>query len=136
MAKHTALARPNVIVVNSGPKRRGGFSRRRARAVGRVARRGARRIGKAALPVTAIALGGVVVGYAQSQGLLDKLPAIGGSKMLTLGLAGFAATRFIRNQHVRMAGLAALAAAAVDFGRVQGGGTSGFEDDDGTSGTW
>lgn len=136
MAKHsTALARPSVIVMNA-PKRRGGFSRRRARAVGRVARRGIRRAGRAALPTTALALGGIVVGYAQSQGLFDKVPTVMGSKMATIGLLGYAATRFVRNNHVRMAGLAALCAAAVDFGRVQGGGTSGYDDAEDVSGTW
>jgi hypothetical protein len=82
-----------------------------------------------------IALGGVAVGYLQAQGWLDKIPTIGGSKMMTLGLVGYAATRFVRNNHVRMAGFAALAAAAVDFGRVQGGGTSGW-DDDGNTGAY
>ena len=48
--------------------------------------------------------------------------------MLTLGIAGYAATRFFKNPSVRQAGLAALAAACFDFGKVQAGGTSGFED--------
>jgi hypothetical protein len=74
-----------------------------------------------------IALGGLAVGYLDGKGFLDKLPQIGGSKIVTLGLAGYAATRFFKNQHIRQAGLAALAAAAFDFGRVQGGGTSGFD---------
>lgn len=42
--------------------------------------------------------------------------------MTTLGLAGWAAMRFVRNKYVRAAGLAAVATAAFDFGRVQGGG--------------
>lgn len=80
------------------------------------------------MPTVGIALGGAVVGYLQGSGRLDSLPEIGGSKMVTLGLAGYAATRFVRNPHVRAAGLAALAAAAFDFGRVQGGGgTHGAE---------
>lgn len=75
-----------------------------------------------------VTLGALVVGYAQGKGFLDKLPQIGGSKVLTLGLVGYAATRFIKNPSVRQAGLAALAAAAFDFGRVQAGSVSGFED--------
>lgn len=78
-----------------------------------------------ALPTVGITLGGAVVGYLQGSGRLDFLPEVGGSRMVTLGLAGYAATRFVRNPHVRAAGLAALAAAAFDFGRVQGGGTHG-----------
>lgn len=135
MAKHrfasrsTALApRPFVISV---PARSPSRARRVARHVGGGIRRGARHVrhhaGKA-MPTMAVALGGLAVGYLQGKGFLDKLPQIGGSKVLTLGLAGWAATRFIKNPTIRTAGLAALAAAAVDFGRVQGGGTSGFED--------
>lgn len=133
MARHrfarrsTALApRPVVITV---PSR--GRSRRVARRFGGAVRHHGRRAvhhGKKALPTMSIALGGLVVGYLQGKGFLDRLPQIGGSKVLTLGLAGWAATRFIKNPTIRTAGLAALAAAAVDFGRVQGGGTSGFED--------
>lgn len=81
-----------------------------------------------------VAVGALVVGYAQGKGFLDRLPQIGGSKVLTLGLAGYAATRFFKNPSVRQAGLAALAAACFDFGRVQAGGTSGFEDGTGDAG--
>jgi hypothetical protein len=77
------------------------------------------------MPTVGIALGGAVVGYLQGSGKLDFLPEVGGSRMVTLALAGYAATRFVRNPHVRAAGLAALAAGAFDFGRVQGGGTHG-----------
>lgn len=130
MARHRSVAlapRPVVVVAPRAP----GRVRRAARRVGGAVRRGARRVrhhGTKALPTMTIAVGGMVVGYLQGKGFLDKLPQIGGSKVLTLGLAGWAATRFIKNPHVRTAGLAALAAAAVDFGRVQAGGTSGFED--------
>jgi len=126
MAKTTSLARPSVILM-SPPRRRGGFARRAGTRIVRVARRAAPSA-RRAVPTVSIALGGAVVGYVYSKGFLDKLPQIGGSKMMTLGLAGWAATRFVKNQNVRMAGLAALAAAAFDFGRVQGGGTSGLED--------
>jgi len=53
------------------------------------------------------------------------LPEVGGSRMMTLGALGWAATRFTRNHHIRNAGLAALAIAAYDFGQAQGGGTRG-----------
>jgi hypothetical protein len=92
------------------------------------ARRGARRHGKAALPLMGLTVGGLAVGYLNQKGFLNKLPTIGGSRMMTLGLAGYAATRFTRNSTIRMAGLAALVVAAADFGRVQGGGTSGLDE--------
>ena len=139
MARHssrsTALARPVIVQV---PARSPGRVRRAARRIGGGVRRGARHVrhhGKKALPTMGIVVGGMVVGYLQGKGFLDKLPQIGGSKVITLGLAGYAATRFIKNPSVRTAGLAALAAAAVDFGRVQGGGTSGFEDVQGDAGS-
>lgn len=138
MARKLALVRrPPVIVVSQprAPLRRrvaGGFRR----AAGHVRRHGGRHA-RAALPVVGVAVGAVVMGYAQSKGLLDKLPQIGGSKVLTLGVIGYAATRFSKNPAIRQAGLAALAAAAFDFGRVQGGSTSGFEDvSDAGGGAW
>lgn len=134
MAKSRALARPNIIVV--GGPRRGGV-RRAARRVGGLARRGARRVGRAArghLPTTAIALGGAIAGYVDGRGMLSFLPAIGGSRMLTLGIAGYAATRLSRNATIRNAGVAAMAAAAFDFGRRQAGGSSGWESDGGDGG--
>jgi hypothetical protein len=97
--------------------------RRGARAIGYAARRGgalARRAGKAQLPAVGIALGGLIVGFADARGLFTSLPAIGGSRALTLGLAGYAVTRFIKNPTIRMAGVAAIAAAAFDFGKVHG----------------
>lgn len=122
MAKSLAFAGPRPIVINM-PKRRGAIRRAGSRAV-RVARRAAPHA-RRAMPTVGIALGGAVVGYLQGSGRLDSLPEVMGSKMVTLGLLGYAATRFVRNQHVRTAGVAALAAAAFDFGRVQGGGTHG-----------
>jgi len=124
-ARHTtALAtRPNVVVVRSG----GGGGRRRSggtRTV--VVRRAARRIGRGAarhgLPMTGLALGGALVGYAQSSGWFDALPELGGSKMLALGVAGYLATRMTHNKYVREAGAAAVAVAAFEFGREHGGG--------------
>lgn len=75
-----------------------------------------------------LGLAGAAVGYAQAKGYLDKLPTIGGSRALTIALAGYAATRFSTNAHIRMAGLAAIVAGGFDWGRVQGGGTSGLDD--------
>jgi hypothetical protein len=126
MAKTRSLAfAPRPIVISM--PRRGRVRRAAGRAVA-YARRGgghARR----ALPTVGIALGGAVAGYLTGSGKLDFLPEIGGSKMVTLGLVGYGATRMVRNAHVRAAGLAALAAAAFDWGRVQGGG--GTHGDDG-----
>lgn len=129
MAKHrsTALARPVIVQVPRAP----GRARRAARRVGAGVRHVARRSyhgGKKALPTMGIALGGLVAGYASGKGYLDKLPKIGGSSVVTLGIAGYAATRFLKNKFAREAGLACLAAAAFDFGKVQAGGTSGFDD--------
>jgi hypothetical protein len=65
-------------------------------------------------------MGGLVVGWLDSKGYLNKIPTIGNSRALTLGIAGYAATRFIKHPFVQTAGLAALAAAAFDFGKVHG----------------
>lgn len=62
------------------------------------------------------------------RGMLDKLPQIGGSKVLSLGIAGYIATRWSRNQYIRTAGFAAMTVAGYDWGRVQAGGTSGVDD--------
>lgn len=134
MARKLALVRssggggrPPVIVVSpprAPARRRIAHAFRRG---GHHVRRGARHAARA-LPVAGVAIGAVAMGYAQSKGLLDKLPQIGGSKVLTLGAIGYAATRFSKNHMIRNAGLAMLAAACFDFGRIQGGGTSGFED--------
>lgn len=86
----------------------------------RVAR-SARRAGKRALPTLAVAIGGAAVGYLDGRGTFDDLPQIGGlTHMGTVGLIGWAATRFVKDPRVRAAGLAALAAAMYDWGRAQG----------------
>lgn len=115
------------------PPRRSGRARRVVRVVGRGVRR-AGRAGVRSLPTTGVAVGALVVGYLQGKGFLDKLPQIGGSRVITLGIAGYAATRFSKNPSIRQAGLAALASALFDFGRVQAGGTSGFDDVNGDAG--
>lgn len=124
MAKSRALTRfaPRPIIVNV-PRRSGRLRRAGARVV-RVAR-SAGRHGRKALPSIGVAIGGLVVGYADGKGFLAQLPPIAGSRMITIGLAGFALTRFSRNQSLRAAGLAALGAAAYAVGKAQAGGTTG-----------
>jgi len=133
MAKH-ALVRhtaPRVIVM--APPRRGGRVRRAgARAVHHAKRFGRR--ARPALAPTALIIAAAGLGYAKQKGMLDKLPTIGGSKVLTMGLAGYAATRFVRNPTVRNIGTAMMLVAAFDFGRVQGGGTAGEEGEEGDDG--
>jgi len=70
----------------------------------------------------ALAIGGLIVGALDGRGILNKIPTIGGSRAVTLAIAGYAATRFIKNPFVRNAGLAAMAAAAYDYGKVHLGG--------------
>lgn len=127
----TALAPRAPIIVMAAPRRGGGRLRRAgARAVARVRHVGgyARKNAGRSAPTMGIALGAVAVGYLQGAGFLDKLPQIGGSATTTLGILGYAATRFVKNPMVRNAGLAALAAACFDFGRKQSGGASGLDD--------
>jgi len=75
-----------------------------------------------------VILGGAAVGYAQGKGYLDRLPPLMGSRMVSLGVAGWAVQRYMKNPHLRLAGFAALAAASFDWGRVQGGGASGWDE--------
>lgn len=133
MAKSRALTRfaPRPVVITM-PRPRGRIRRAASRVVHHVRRGGHH--AKRALPTVSIALTAAALGYAQSKGLLDKLPQIGGSKVISLGLFGYAATRFLRHPIARQAGMAALTVAAFDFGRVQAGGTSGFEDGTGDAG--
>lgn len=127
MAKSLARFSPRPIIVNV-PRSRGRLRRAGARAV-HYARRGGRAIGRAGkrFPSIPVAIGGLIVGYADGAGYLSKLPPIAGSRMVTLGLVGFAATRWMRNPSVRAAGLAALGAAAYAVGvsQAKGGGTAG-----------
>jgi hypothetical protein len=120
MAKN-ALARfaPRPIIIQA-PRRRS-----YGRALRRVGRR-ARRLGtRKSIPIVGLAIGGGAMGYLVGSGHLDFLPEIGGSRMVTLGIAGYMANRMSNNRYIKMAGLAALSAAAFDFGRAQGGGTHG-----------
>ena len=121
-ATSTALAtRPQLVVIRGGA---GGSRRRsrggRVRTVVRRAGRGARSHG---LPATGLALGGAIVGYAQGAGWFDALPALGGSKTLAMGVAGYFATRMTHNKYIREAGAAAIAVAAFEFGREHGSGS-------------
>lgn len=115
-----ALARPVIIRM---PSR----ARRAARRVVHVARRGGRAV-RRSLPTVGLALGGAAVGFLKGSGRLDFLPEVAGSKMVSLGIAGYAMTRLSRNQHIRSAGLAALIVAAYDFGNAQGGGVQGDDE--------
>jgi hypothetical protein len=88
---------------------------------GSLARRVAQnRLARASVAPISVAVGGALLGYLDGAGHLDAVPAIGGSRMVTIGLAGYAATRWSRNATVRAAGYAALAAAAYDYGRLSG----------------
>ncbi len=129
MAKHrrsNALMRAPASVIVM-PRRRGAL-RRAASHASHVVRRHAPQAAKRALPTVGVAVGAAVLGYAKEKGYLDKLPQLAGSSVVTLGLAGYLATRFVKNHYVREAGLAALAVAAFDFARVQAGGVSGIDD--------
>lgn len=140
-----APAAPTVVMVPS----RGGKVRRAARRAGAVAkavgRRGGRVAKEHAVPAMGMAIGGAIAGALDAKGLFNKLPAIGGSRAATLALTGYAATRFLKNKYVRMAGLAAIAVGAFDAVKshmIQAApkaqaapkGTSGHDDDSGHEG--
>jgi hypothetical protein len=84
---------------------------------------------RAAGPTGAMVLGALALGYGQSKGWLNKLPTVGGSRSLTIGLAGYAVTRLVRNPTARMVGTVAVIVGAFDYGRIQGGGKSSLEGD-------
>lgn len=128
MAKSHALTRfqPRPIIVNI-PKRRGRV-RRAARAVAHHGRRlGRRAVGQ--LPALGLGIAAAGVGYADASGWFDIIPKIGGKKALGVGIAGYALTRLTSNRWVRLGGYAMLMAGAYDFGKVQGGGASGWGDE-------
>jgi hypothetical protein len=121
MLRHAlALAprRPSAPVLVVAPRRGGKRLRRRAAGAARAVGRRAVKHGIQHAPAMSLAIGGLVVGALDGRGLLQKIPTIGGSRAMTLGIAGYLATRFIKNPFVRNAGLAALAAAAYDYGKV------------------
>jgi hypothetical protein len=104
------------VMVMSPPRR--GRVRRVAARVGGVAKRAGHRAGKVAashaVPAMGMALGGAIAGALDAKGIFNKLPAFGGSRALTLAAAGYVATRFSKNNTIRMAGLAAIAVGAFD----------------------
>jgi hypothetical protein len=127
MAKTSALTRfaPRPVIITM--PRRGGRLRRAARGVGRAARHVGRRVrhSRSLAPIS-LAVGGLAVGYADGKGFLDKLPPIAGSRMVTLGIAGFIAIRYLHSPMLKAAGYAALGAASYAVGNAQAkGGTSG-----------
>lgn len=73
-------------------------------------------------------LGALALGYAQAKGHLDKLPKLAGSVSVTMAVAGYFGATKVRTPWLRDVAFAALVAGAFDFGRVQGGGTSGLDD--------
>lgn len=75
-------------------------------------------------------LGSAGLGYAQAKGWLNKIPTIGGSRALSIGVAGYAVTRLTSNPTARMVGRVAMLVGAFDFGSKQGGGKSSLEGDD------
>ncbi len=112
-----ALARRPSFIMATPIKRRGG----RRRSAGRkLSRRGKSSAGVgSSSTVMTLAIGGLAVGFLDGKGYLAKLPTIAGSRAITLGAAGYAAVRFGTNKYLKAAGLAAMAAAAFDYGRVQ-----------------
>ena len=129
MAKRRTATKTRTIVKFAAPA--APARRRRKGAVKRFARIKARRFGRAARshsPALGIALGAGLLGFAEGKGYLDKLPSVAGSRAVSLGVAGFMATRLVSNPHVRTAGVAAMAAAAFDIGKSRAGGTSGLDD--------
>lgn len=130
MAHTRALARP--IIVNM--PRRAGRVRRVARRAAHVARRGVHHA-RSAAPTGGLLLAAGVLGYAKQKGYLKKIPVVGGSPNLTLGLAGYLARRYSGNAHIKNAGLAAMIVSAYSFGNQQAGGTGEEgEEGDGTFG--
>ena len=74
--------------------------------------------------------GSAGLGYAQAKGWLNKLPTIGGSRALSLGIAGYVVSRFSRNSTIKTLGHSAMIVGAFDWGAKQGGGKSALEGDD------
>lgn len=131
MAKRrTAVATRSNVIVLPAPKRRGRLTRRArvgavARRVGRRARGAAR---EGAVPMATI-IGAAALGWAQAKGYLNKIPTIGGSRAVTLAIAGYALTRLTSNPTARTLGKSAMLIGAFDFGAKQGGGKSSLEGD-------
>jgi hypothetical protein len=72
-----------------------------------------------------LVIAALAVGAADGRGFLQKIPTIGGSRAVTLAIAGYVATRFVKNPFVRNAGVAAMVAAAFDYGKAHLGTAAG-----------
>lgn len=81
-------------------------------------------------------IGSAALGWAQAKGHLNKIPTIGGSRAMTLGIAGYALTRLTNNPTARMLGQTAMIVGAFDWGAKQGGGKSSLEGDDDIEGDY
>jgi len=125
-----AKAATRAIVVQM-PRRRSA-ARRYARKAGRKTRRVARAgygYAKAGAAPFGVLLASGAVGYAQAKGFLNKIPTVGGSRALTMGIAGYVLTRLSSNKTARTVGNVAMIIGAFDFGSKQGGGKSALEGD-------
>lgn len=126
-----AIARTRPTIIVAAPARRAPVTRR-ARA-GAVARRAARRgvaVARASAVPAGTMLGAAALGYAQAKGMLNRIPTIGGSRALTIAIAGYALTRMSSNRTARDLGRTAMIIGAFDWGSKQGGGKSSLEGDD------
>lgn len=131
MAHTRSISRPIIVAM----PRRAGRVRRAGRRAGRVARRVGHHA-RSAAPTGGILLAAAALGYGKQKGYLKKLPVIGGSPNLTLGIAGYLARRYSGNAHIKNAGLAAMIVSAYSFGNQQAGGTAGEEGEEGDDGAF
>lgn len=111
----TQTVQPQSIIVQRSASR---SPTRRARAVG-LARRVRRSAGNGAAKyaTTATIAGAAVIGYLDGTGKLDQLPEVMGSRMITLGLIGYAANKYSKNSQIKAAGNAAMTIAAFDLAK-------------------
>lgn len=129
IARYTPPRAAAPIIVVGGP--RGGGKRRSGGGKRRSSKRRGHRVGHpqftTAMAIPAV-IGSAVVGWVGAKGYLAKLPEIGGSRMTTLAIAGYALMRFVKHNGIRAAGFGALCVGAFNFGRLQGGGGIAGED--------
>lgn len=110
------------VIVMAPQRRRSGGLRRAYHRAAPLARRAGRRVAKGAWnqkSALGIGLASGVLGYLDGSGKLDSLPEIGGSRALTLGIAGFLLTRWSGAQWAKQAGTAALAVGIYDYARAR-----------------
>jgi len=120
-------AQTRAIVVNMPRPVRRSRARRAVARARKVARRHPRKT--AAAISTTVILTSAAVGYAQAKGWMNKIPTIGDSRALTIGVAGYAITRLIKNPTARNVGATMMIVGAFDWGSKQGGGKSALEGD-------